>query len=294
MRATKRPPVAVEIAPGGVLAAATTGESEITYAFRPLPEGAVIPSVSQLNLRSPEAITTAVGSALAEVSGTMRSVTVLLPDSATRVFSLEFDALPNESEDVIAVLRLRLKRVVPFDLETAKVSYQLLNSRGTVCKLLAVVVPRGVLNEYEAVVREAGYEAGAVLPSALSALAAITSDEPMLSAYLSGISLTTSITTRNNILLYRTHDLPDDLQERSIEIQRDIEVAVAYFEDELKATPSCLHYAGNVDAGEFSRSVLIRDIPIKDYASTMQNGTSLPDAVNPAGLVGALAGARFA
>src|SRR4051812_65619 len=104
MRATKRPPVAVEIAPGGVLAAGKTAESEITYSFRALPEGAVVPSVSQLNLRSPEAISAALRSALAEVSGTMRSVTVLLPDSATRVFSLDFDALPDEPENVIAVL----------------------------------------------------------------------------------------------------------------------------------------------------------------------------------------------
>ncbi|WP_109488877.1 hypothetical protein [Occallatibacter savannae] len=296
LRLQERPPVAVEIASAGVLAAAKTVASDIKYAYRPLPVGAVTPGVNQPNLRNPEAISTALRSALEEVSGVMRSVTLLLPDPATRVFSLEFDSLPDDPSHVSAVLRLRLKKVVPFDIESARISYQLLDRSGNICKMLAVAVPKGVLNEYEAVVRDAGFQPGAVLPSALSALAALNSDEPVLSAYLSGVSLTTSITAGKNILLYRTHELPDNIDERTAEMQRDIAVALAYFEDELKTAPACVHYAGDLDADEFSRSVLAQPLPVKHYSASQQNGESpaFPFGSNPAGLVGALAGVRSA
>jgi len=290
-----RPPVAVEIAPGGVLAAAGTVSSEIKYAFRPLPEGAVIPNATQPNLRSPGVIASAVRSALEEVSGTMRFVTVLVPDPAVRVFALDFDSLPDAPADVLAVLRLRLKRVVPFDVEAAKISYQPLSQVDSSCKVLAVVIPGSVLNEYEAVVRDAGYHAGAVLPSALSALAALTPDEPILSAYLSSFSLTTSITAKNNILLYRTHELPQDADEKSAEIQRDIAVAVAYFEDQLRGSPPCVYYAGNIEAEEFGRSALTQKMPVRGYSSAPHTDCKeLPESSNPAGLLGALAGARCA
>lgn len=291
----ERPPVAVEIAPSGVLAAARTAASEINYAFRPLPPGSVAAGVSLPNLRNHDAISAALRSALDEVSGDMRSVTLLLPDPASRVFSLEFDSLPDDPAHVSAVLRLRLKKVVPFDIESARISYQLLDCTGSTCRVLVVAVPRTVLNEYEAVVRDAGYQPGAVLPSALSALAALNSDEPVLSAYLSGVSLTTSITAGKNILLYRTHELPEDADERTAEMQRDIAVALAYFEDELKTAPACVHYAGDLDAEEFSRSVLAQPLPLKHYSAPRQSGViPFPCGSNPAGLLGALAGVRSA
>lgn len=295
LRPTEHPPVAVEIAARGVLAAVRITASELKYAFRPLPGGAVIASVSQPNLRKTESVVNAVRSALQEVSGAMRSVTLLLPDFAMRVFSLEFDTLPDDQAQVLAILRLRLKKVVPFDIEAARISYQLLVHTSDTCRILAVAIPRNVLNEYEGVVREAGYQPGVVLPSALSALAALNSDEPILSAYLSGISLTTSITTGKDILLYRTHELPECSEERAAEMQRDIAVALAYFEDELKTAPACVHYAGDLDADEFGRSVLPQPIPVREYAPTQRSsGSAVPEGSNPAGLVGALARVRFA
>lgn len=295
IRPTERPPVAVAIASDGVLAASKTSGSEIKYAFRALPVGAVTANVSQPNLRFTEQIATAVRAALDEVAGGIRSVTLLLPDAAARVFSLEFDSLPDDRTAVLAVLRLRLKRVVPFDVEAAKISYQVLQRDRDVCKVLVVIVPRSVLNDYEAVIRDAGYVPGAVLPSALSALAALDADEPVLSAYLSGTTLTTSITIRNNILLYRTHELPEDSGERTAEIQRDVAVAVAYFEDELKAAPTCLHYAGDMAPEEFSHSVLTRHIPIKELSPNPPSmDLRTQERLNAAGLLGALAGTRCA
>ena len=53
--------------------------------------------------------------------------------------------------------------MVPFEVEHAGVSYQVLSQNESECKVLAAVVPGPVLAEYETAVRDAGYEPGAVL-----------------------------------------------------------------------------------------------------------------------------------
>ena len=69
------------------------------------------------------------------------------------------------------MLRFRLRKMLPFDVEHAGLSYQVLVENKKECKVLAAVMPGPVLAEYEAAVRQAGYEPGAVLPTSLAALA---------------------------------------------------------------------------------------------------------------------------
>jgi type IV pilus assembly protein PilM len=79
---------------------------------------------------------------------------------------------PRKAAEIYPVLRFRLRKMVPFDVEHAGLSYQVLVENKDECKVLAAVLPGPVLAEYEAVVRAAGYEPGAVLPSGLAALEA--------------------------------------------------------------------------------------------------------------------------
>ena len=92
------------------------------------------------------------------------------------------------------MLRFRLRKMVPFDVEHAGVSYQVLSENKSECRVLAAVLPGPILAEYEAAVRAAGYEPGAVLPSSLAALAALDSTEAGAGSQPERLSLTTSIT----------------------------------------------------------------------------------------------------
>ena len=137
-------------------------------------------------------------------------------------------------------------------------SYQVLMENTSECKVLAAVIPGPVLAEYEAAVRAAGYEPGAVLPTSLAALGAIDSPEPVMAANLGAVALTTSITMGEDLLLYRTLDLPEDPEQRLEEVQRGVSVAAAYFEDKLGGLPGFLYYAGigaggNCAAEDFAR-----------------------------------------
>jgi type IV pilus assembly protein PilM len=289
-----RPPAAIEISPEGVLAAAASGTGEeYAHAFAPLAPGDMVPSVDQTNLRAPDAVAAAIRSALGEVSPRKRAVTLILPDTLVRVFMLDFDSFPAKDAEAIPVVRFRLRKMVPFDVEHAGVSYQVLSRKAVECKVLAAVVPGPVLAEYEGAVRAAGYEPGAVLSSSLAALEAIDGMEAVMAAHLSSLAITTSIANGQDLLLYRTIDLPADTRQRIYEIQRSIAVAAAYFEDKLGARPRSLHYAGVVPADAFAQAVASLDLTVVDWAPRPDSGamTTLPQT-SYAGLAGALAGAR--
>jgi type IV pilus assembly protein PilM len=309
-QASGRPPAAVEIAPEGVLAAALPGPGQApVYAYQPLPAGALLPGIGEANLRAPEAVAAAIRSTLGQVSPRTRSVTLVLPDTVVKVFVLDFDSLPSKAAEAYPVLRFRLRKMVPFDVEHAGLSYQVLVENETECKVLAAVLPGPVLAEYEAAVRAAGYEPGAVLPSSLAALevgsssGSIESMESALIANLSPLALTTCITNGQDLLLYRTLDLPLDPDRRLQEVQRGIAVASAYFEDKLGVSPHRLYYAGSygmeydgaVEGGveTFARWLDDPELTVVDLAPRPETGaaTALGHA-NIAGVAGALAGAR--
>src|SRR5277367_4127579 len=217
-----RPAAACEISPEGVVAAATAAAGDAPmYATEWLPALTVMPGLEN-NLADPAAVTLAIRVAMGHVQPRVKSVTVVVPDPAVRVFVLDFDTLPARRDEALPVLRFRLRKSVPFDVETAGISYQVLSEGSsrleTQWKVLAAIIPGPVLAEYESAVRAAGYEPGAVLPASLATLAAVDSQEAVLAVNLSARALTTSIVAGNDILLYRTVELPQEPEAQKGEV----------------------------------------------------------------------------
>jgi type IV pilus assembly protein PilM len=301
--ASARPPAAIELSPEGVLAAAVPSPGQPpVYAFEPLPPGTILPGIAEANLPAPEVVAAAIRSALAQVSPRSRSITLVLPDSVVRVFVLDYDSFPTRPDEAYPVLRVRLRRMVPFDVEHAGLSYQVLASNAGPAssasnsqevRVLAAILPGPVLAEYESAVRAAGYEPGAVLPSTLAAQELADIFQASLVANLSQASLTTSIANGQDLLLYRTLDLPAEPEQRRDEVQRGIAVAAAYFEDKLGYAPTRLYYSAGREADAFPLWVSEPGISLVNLSSTPSTGaaTSLGHT-SLAGVAGALAGVR--
>ena len=205
-----RPRLAVEIRPEGVVAARSEDAqaliSAVSYAV--LAEGLVIPGLKEGNLAGRAEIVAAVRKTLEAVALKERQTTVVVPDAAVRVLLLDFDALPAKAGEALPVVRFRLKKMLPFDADEAVVSYQVMSTQRGMVRVLAVAVPKDVLAEYESVVREAGFEPGAVMPSTLAACAGLTEMEAAMLVVNAGeTSITTAIVQGAVMLLHRTVDL---------------------------------------------------------------------------------------
>jgi type IV pilus assembly protein PilM len=209
-----RPRLAVEVRAEGVVAARAEDAAAVLTAVAraDLAEGAVAPGLKAGNISDRAAVVAAVRRALDAVAGTgrerLRDVTVVVPDSAARVLFVDFDQLPSKAAEALPLVRFRLKKLLPFDADDAMVSYQVMSSEKESVKLLAVAMPKAVLEEYEAVVLAAGYLPGAVLPSTLAALAGLEESPTAALVVNAGLgTVTTAIVQAGTLLLHRSVDM---------------------------------------------------------------------------------------
>ena len=123
--ADARPRIACEIAADRVLAGRISESGQIleVYAARELAPGSVVPDLTEPNIRQPEALRQVLRAVLDEVAGRSRDVIAVLPDATARVMLLDFDALPPNPKEAEGVVRFRLKKSLPFEVDQAKVSY---------------------------------------------------------------------------------------------------------------------------------------------------------------------------
>lgn len=206
-----RPRLACEIRPEGVVVA--RGESPsgtlTAVARADLRPGLVAPGLKAGNLPDRPAVVAALRRAFDAIAarGADRSryVTVVVPDAAVRVLLLDFDALPSKPAEALQVVRFRLKKLLPFDVDHALVSFQIMSTERSLLRVLAVAIPQEVLTEYEAAITEAGMQPGVVLPSTLAALAGLSPTTPnALVLNASPAAMTTAIVRSGVLLLHRT------------------------------------------------------------------------------------------
>jgi type IV pilus assembly protein PilM len=99
---------------------------------------------------------------------------VVIPDDSARISFITTETLPGSEEERTAFIRWKLKKTVPFEIDTAQVAYNIMGTRFTGdnkgTDLLVTLSPRSVIEEYELLMEELGYEAGFVIPSSLAAL----------------------------------------------------------------------------------------------------------------------------
>jgi type IV pilus assembly protein PilM len=291
-----RPRLACEIRQEGVIAGYAAGGKRAAQgtvlSFAPLSEGALTAGLKAPNLADRAAVTAALQSALNATNARDKDVTVVVPDAAARVLLLDFDTLPARRQEALPVVRFRLRKMVPFDVETAAVSYQTMAQKEAHMSVLVTVMPGDVLEEYEDTVREAGYEPGAVLPSTLAAAAALNAEGAVLMVNHTHSSVTTAVTNGQEMLLHRTMDLPADENAREEEMAQAVITALAWYEDTLSGTPERVHYAGPGGAEKAQESRWLRFVnsapPLENLA--VQAGASFMTNV-PAGTTAGVTGA---
>lgn len=195
--------LACEIAPDRVTAARGSSAGVESTSARTISAGAIIPALTGENIVRRNELKTAISDVLAAVGTKSKDVVLVVPDSVVRVVLLDFETLPDKKEDAEGVIRFRLKKSLPFDVEKAKLSYDARRTADAV-KVVAVVAVPEVIEQYESVLREHGLQPGIVLPSTLAALGGVDSNRPTLVLKVDSKTTTVSIVDKDQLLLFRT------------------------------------------------------------------------------------------
>ena len=274
------PALACEIGPHGVAAArgARRRVSLEAHFFEALPAGAVVPSPVEPNIIDAAAVRDAVGRVLSRVNGHETGAALVIPDQVVRVFLLQFDTFPHHAEEASPLLRWRLKKSVPFDVEDTVVSYMVQDggapapraggegSGGAAggVQVLAAVARQRIVRQYEELLESAGKFAGVVLSSTLAALPLVDDTHPSLLARLVGRTLTTIIVRRGVLAVYRCTEMPSAVDALAPQALLDeIYPAAAYYHDTWGEPVSQARLAGFGDRYDEFRDAVERELACK-------------------------------
>jgi len=126
--------------------------ADVLKTFR-LPPGLLNESFGEPNLSDPDDFSKILGNAIKSCGVNSRKVKVALPDFTFRVFVLDFDTLPKKADETAAVINLRLRKLVPFDIGEATVRHQYLGAHKgentTKHRFLVTLINGMVLKQYE-------------------------------------------------------------------------------------------------------------------------------------------------
>lgn len=127
-----------------------------------LPEGALVPSLTTPNIVDRDACVRAVRDAVEQVGGRHKRVALAVPDTAAKVSILSFEQVPANLRDLDQLLRLQLRKTMPFPVEQAQVAWSRGPDMGAGATIVVSAMRRDIVEEYEAVCAAAGLHAGAV------------------------------------------------------------------------------------------------------------------------------------
>jgi type IV pilus assembly protein PilM len=292
-----RPRLACEITSEGIIAARAAEKQPRLEVFtgRRLHEGVIAPGLNGPNVLDADALRAALNGALGAVAGKSRDVIVVLPDAALRMVLLDFEALPAKPEEAAPVIRFRLKKSLPFDVEQAVLSYDVTRSGGGNIRVVAAVSPRAIVEEYEKAFRDTGYSPGVVLPSSLAALGLIEGDRPTLVLKVDPANIAITAVERQELRLVRTLDNPHGGNVSALDLAEAVLPSIVFFEDTFAARIEKIYVGGIVPLEELAP--LLHDQTgaqvqaLAPELSPEQNlsGENVPPSMM-AGIVGALIG----
>jgi type IV pilus assembly protein PilM len=290
---TPKPKLACEIAADRVLAGRFSehGNGLEASAARELAPGSVIPDLVENNLRQRGAVREGIEAALGGVAQRSKDVIAIVPDAAVRVMLVEFDTLPSDHEEALGVVRFRLKKSLPFDVDKAKVSYHAQKVNNEV-RVVAAVAMASVIDDYEAAFREAGFNPGVVLPSTLAAIGAADAKKPTLVIKVDAHTTSIAILNEDQLQLFRTLENTRGVTITGEQLAEEVYPSVVFFQDTYHLNIEKIFVAGLPEAGGAAPALRAQTgAEVQELVSSAQLGASMGGSVprwRMAGVVGAL------
>jgi type IV pilus assembly protein PilM len=233
------PEFVFEIAADGIAMSRTRPPATMQY--QPLAPGVLVPSPVRDNVTDADALADAVRKLVPPGSG-RRKAALILPDNALRITVLDFESLPAKEEERQSLIKFRIRKTLPFDVDEAAFSYHVQAGN----KVIVAVTPVEVIARYEAPFRAVGLHPGFITSSSLALLELLPTKGSILAAHRSSGALTV-LALRDGILtLARSLELTENIADPVAEVSDDLYPTLIYLEDQTGHRPDKLILVGQV------------------------------------------------
>jgi len=158
-----RKALGIEICNDGARIALIGGKKDLpgltAFGTAVFPDDTVQFSLREVNVRNPSVFVATIREMYLKLLTNVRQVSVSLPDAAGRVVLLDVDTRFKSRDEGADVIRWKLKKTFPFDINEAHLDYQVLQEKETgEMAILASLIARPVVRQYEDLLVEAGLE----------------------------------------------------------------------------------------------------------------------------------------
>lgn len=229
------PEFAFEISAAGIAMSRT--KPPATVQFQPVEEGTLSPSPVKENVLDADAFAEAVRKLVPPAPNRRRrTAALILPDQAVRIAILDFETLPDKEEERQSLIRFRLRKTLPFDIDEAALAYH----RQAGNKVIVAVAPVEIIARYEAPFRAAHLQPGFVTCASMALLELLPNAGSVLAAYQGSGSLSL-LGLRDGVLtLARTLEL-----DHTASLADDLYPTLVYLEDQTGQRPERLILIGS-------------------------------------------------
>src|SRR5258705_8846149 len=233
LNASPHPPLAIEIATDRIAGARLSRTGGLDgFAVEPLPPGALTPSAVETNIINIVAVKSAFESVCSRLRAKNEDVAILLPDPVIRVFVQHFDEFPRSPQEAIPMLKWKLKKSVPFEVDETLISYMRQAPREGGVDVVTALGRLRIVREYEGAAEQCGLQPGVVLSASLAPGALLADQQPALLAPGPGTPLTTAILREGVLCGYRCADLPAQVAQLTPQmLLEEIYPVAAYYQD---------------------------------------------------------------
>ncbi|HEX4346469.1 MAG TPA: pilus assembly protein PilM [Vicinamibacterales bacterium] len=233
------PDAAVEIAAHRVSAIALSSRSGklvvSAHASEPLPDGALVPSLTAQNARDAGTVASVVKRVLEQV-GRPRRVGLVVPDGIAKVSLVRFAQVPPRAQDLDQLIRWQVRKAAPFPIEEAQVSYAPGLRADDGQDFLVSLARRDVIGEYEGWCTAAGAQPGLVDISTFNVINAVVASEmtpgatpaDWLLVNVASDSASTAILRGPHLILFRNRTADADATLADL-----VHQTAMYYEDRL-------------------------------------------------------------
>ncbi len=157
--------------------------------------------------------------------------------------------MPSDHEEALGVVRFRLKKSLPFDVEKAKVSYHAQKVKDEV-RVVAAVALGSVIEDYEAAFRDAGFNPGVVLPSTLAAIGrGGSAKHPTMVIKVDAHTTSIAILNEDQLQLFRTLENARGVTITGEQLAEEVYPSVVFFQDTYHLNIEQIYVAGLPESG---------------------------------------------
>ncbi len=245
-----------------------------SYSVLELPPETVEIDFYNVRLRAPERFRELVRRIVQKEDVKLDKVSLLLPDTYARVVILSLDELPRRRQDAVDLIKWKTKKAVPFKVEEAAIDFMVLPGGGPKVDLLAVLIPRSVVEGFESAFSELEIHAGLVDLSTLSLLnlyrpvfdKEIAAGAEFMVANVSGGFVTFVIFRGQQMLFFRSKPFaPGSGEEEGLAalrlIRRELQTSLLYYREKLQGRELAKTYLRVVEIGEEAVAGIFADQP---------------------------------